>query len=97
MPVPRTCCRQRAGADLDVEPPFQRGVIGLRFGVAPGLRVLRLRARGIGRYPRGWSHGLGLGGVRKRVKQLGGEVEWREATPHGISCRVVIRELSARP
>ena len=51
---------------------------------------------GVGRSPRTWSHGLGLGGVRKRVKQLGGEVEWREAAPHGISCRVTIRELSAR-
>ena len=51
---------------------------------------------GIGRNPRAWSHGLGLGGVRKRVKQLGGEVEWREAAPHGISCRVIIRELSVR-
>jgi signal transduction histidine kinase len=51
---------------------------------------------GIGRNPRAWSHGLGLGGVRKRVKQLGGEVEWRELSPHGIGCRVIIRELSAR-
>ena len=51
---------------------------------------------GVGRNPRAWSHGLGLGGVRKRVKQLGGEVEWREVAPHGISCRVIIRELSAR-
>lgn len=50
---------------------------------------------GIGRNPRAWSHGLGLGGVRKRVKQLGGEVEWREVSPHGISCRVIIRDLSA--
>ena len=51
---------------------------------------------GIGRNPRAWSHGLGLGGVRKRVKQLGGEVEWREVSPHGIVCRVVIRDFSAR-
>ena len=51
---------------------------------------------GVGRNPRAWSHGLGLGGVRKRVKQLGGEVEWREVAPHGISCRVIIRDLSAR-
>lgn len=51
---------------------------------------------GLGRNPRAWSHGLGLGGVRKRVKQLGGEVEWREVAPHGISCRVIIRNLSAR-
>jgi signal transduction histidine kinase len=38
-----------------------------------------------------------LGGVRKRVKQLGGEVEWREVEPRGISCRVTIREWSERP
>jgi signal transduction histidine kinase len=51
---------------------------------------------GDGRNPRAWSHGLGLGGVRKRVKQLGGEVEWRELSPRGIGCRVTVRELSAR-
>jgi signal transduction histidine kinase len=51
---------------------------------------------GIGRNPRAWSHGLGLGGVRKRVKQLGGEVEWRELPHRGIGCRVTIREFSAR-
>ena len=51
---------------------------------------------GIGTNPSAWSHGLGLGGVRKRVKQLGGSVEWHEVAPHGISCRVVIRELSTR-
>jgi len=51
---------------------------------------------GVGQDPHAWSHGLGLGGVRKRVKQLGGEVEWREVQPQGIRCRVVIRDLSAR-
>jgi len=51
---------------------------------------------GVGRNPRAWSHGLGLGGVRKRVKQLGGEVEWRELSPRGIGCRVIIREFSGR-
>jgi len=45
---------------------------------------------GRGREPDRWSHGLGLGGVRKRVKQLGGEVEWREVRPSGIRCRVRI-------
>ena len=50
---------------------------------------------GVGHDPRSWSHGLGLGGVRKRVKQLGGQVEWREVAPHGICCRVVIRNISA--
>ncbi len=57
---------------------------------------LTITDNGIGRNPRAWSHGLGLGGVRKRVKQLGGDVEWREAGTQGISCRVTIRELSAR-
>ena len=57
---------------------------------------LTITDNGIGRNPRAWSHGLGLGGVRKRVKQLGGEVEWREAGARGISCRVTIRGLSAR-
>lgn len=50
---------------------------------------------GIGRNPQAWSHGLGLGGVRKRVKQLGGEVEWRELSPNGISCHVIIQDLSS--
>jgi signal transduction histidine kinase len=57
---------------------------------------LHVTDNGVGRNPRAWSHGLGLGGVRKRVKQLGGEVEWREVSPQGIGCRVTIRELSAR-
>ena len=57
---------------------------------------LTITDNGLGREPRSWSHGLGLGGVRKRVKQLGGEVEWREVRPRGIICRVVIRELSKR-
>ena len=55
---------------------------------------LTVTDNGCGRNPRAWAHGLGLGGVRKRVKQLGGEVEWREAQPCGIACHVIIRELS---
>jgi signal transduction histidine kinase len=51
---------------------------------------------GVGRNPRAWSHGLGLGGVRKRVKQLGGSVEWVEAEPRGIRCRVHLSDLSTR-
>jgi hypothetical protein len=37
-----------------------------------------------------------VGGVRKRVKQLGGDVEWREVPGGGISCRVCIRQLSEK-
>lgn len=49
---------------------------------------LTVRDDGCGRNPQAWAHGLGLGGVRKRVKQLGGEVDWREAEPTGIECTV---------
>ncbi len=70
--------------------------IDIHFSLCADRIDLTITDNGVGREPRNWSHGLGLGGVRKRVKQLGGEVEWREVTPHGISCRVVIRELSKR-
>ena len=51
---------------------------------------------GVGRNPRAWSHGLGLGGVRKRVKQLGGTVDWAEMAPRGIRCHVTLSDLSTR-
>ena len=70
--------------------------IEIHFSLDKDRIDLTITDNGLGREPRNWSHGLGLGGVRKRVKQLGGEVEWREVRPHGISCRVVIRELSKR-
>ncbi|AKJ28890.1 sensor histidine kinase [Caldimonas brevitalea] len=54
---------------------------------------LVVRDNGIGKNPASWSHGLGLGGIRKRVKQLGGEVEWREVMPQGIECRVFIAKF----
>jgi signal transduction histidine kinase len=58
----------------------------LRF--ADDALELNVRDDGNGRNPQSWAHGLGLGGIRKRIKLLGGEVEWREALPHGIECRV---------
>jgi signal transduction histidine kinase len=70
--------------------------VEVQFSLAGDRLDLSVVDNGVGRNPRAWSHGLGLGGVRKRVKQLGGEVEWRELSPHGIGCRVVIRELTAR-
>jgi len=50
---------------------------------------------GQGTDPAGWSHGLGLGGIRKRVKQLGGEVEWKPVAPRGIRCHVRIPTLTS--
>jgi len=56
---------------------------------------LTVTDNGLGRAPETWSHGLGLGGVRKRVKQLGGTVRWIDAEPKGISCEVVVENFSA--
>ena len=73
----------------------QAQALEIDFTLANDRIELVISDDGIGGDPRSWSHGLGLGGVRKRVKQLGGQVEWREMMPHGICCRVVIRNISA--
>jgi signal transduction histidine kinase len=64
---------------LQVDVRLERGVLNLIVS-----------DDGNGRQPATWSHGLGLGGVRKRVKQLGGEVHWLENEPRGICCRVTV-------
>lgn len=51
---------------------------------------------GQGGDPQAWKHGLGLGGVRKRVKQLGGEVAWRAGDDGGIVCEVRVAPFVAR-
>ena len=56
--------------------------------------TMNIRDDGAGRQPETWSHGLGLGGVRKRTKQLGGTVTWSEIDPMGIACEVVIETFS---
>ncbi len=67
---------------VDIDASLERGVL-----------TLTVTDNGGGRNPAAWSHGLGLGGVRKRVKQLGGSVQWCETPPRGIACRVVIPSL----
>jgi signal transduction histidine kinase len=47
------------------------------------------------RDPQAWAHGLGLGGVRKRARLLGGQVRWEERPGRGIVCRVHVPKLSA--
>lgn len=59
-----------------------------------GRLELTVSDDGRGGDPQAWTHGLGLGGVRKRVKQLGGTVEWRPQTPRGVICRVVVPRLT---
>jgi signal transduction histidine kinase len=58
---------------------------------------LRVADDGVGKAPEAWAHGLGLGGVRKRTKALGGEVLWRENIPRGIVCEVRVPAFGARP
>jgi signal transduction histidine kinase len=70
--------------------------VDIDFRLASDRLHLIVSDNGVGRDPKGWAHGLGLGGVRKRIKQLGGEVEWRDFYPHGISCSVTVRQFSAR-
>ena len=53
-----------------------------------GRLLLTVTDDGFGRQPQSWSHGLGLGGVRKRVKLLGGQVLWSEQGERGIRCEV---------
>ncbi len=71
---------------VDVDASLERGAL-----------TLSVTDNGVGRNPDAWSHGLGLGGVRKRVKQLGGEVQWREITSGGVACHVVIGGLGTHP
>jgi signal transduction histidine kinase len=70
---------------VDVTGRYERG----RFTLTVG-------DDGVGRDPQGWSHGLGLGGIRKRVKLLGGEVRWRDNVPRGVVCEIRVPELVER-
>jgi signal transduction histidine kinase len=64
--------------------------IEVRLRLQSARLTLRVADNGRGRAPQEWAHGLGLGGVRKRVKQLGGTVSWRENGPAGIVCEVIV-------
>jgi signal transduction histidine kinase len=65
-----------------------------RIDVSIHLRGRRLALKvsddGQGCDPQLWAHGLGLGGVRKRVKSLGGTVRWSGHQPRGIACEVLV-------
>lgn len=61
-----------------------------------GRFTLLVSDDGAGRRPETWAHGLGLGGIRKRVKLLGGEVHWRENDARGVRCEIHVPELGER-
>ena len=69
--------------------------VDIHFSLANDQLVLAVMDNGTGGAPQQWSPGLGLGGVRKRVRQLGGDVTWQQRSPQGIVCRVTIDRLSA--
>ena len=69
--------------------------VDIQIRLAKDRLDLTVQDNGTGRAPQQWSPGLGVGGVRKRVRQLGGEVTWEERTPQGIACNVTIDRLSA--
>jgi signal transduction histidine kinase len=62
----------------------------------PSGLLMTVSDDGVGRNPQSWSHGLGMGGVRKRVKLLGGDVSWRENEPLGIVCEARMPDFAVR-
>ena len=68
----------------------QASQVEIQARLERGQLSLQVVDDGIGRSPERWSHGLGLGGVRKRVKLLGGQVQWRERSGCGIRCEVQV-------
>jgi signal transduction histidine kinase len=69
--------------------------IDVNMVLQSGALALSVTDDGEGRAPEAWAHGLGLGGVRKRVKLLGGRVQWSERQPRGIGCEVQLPRFTA--
>lgn len=70
--------------------------VDVSFSLEGPELALQVADDGNGRNPQAWSHGLGLGGVRKRVKVLGGEVQWAENGERGIVCTVRVADFQGR-
>ncbi len=70
--------------------------VAVAFHIEQTLLTLSVSDDGGGREPEAWAHGLGLGGVRKRVKVLGGEVQWLENGERGIVCQVRVPGFQGR-
>jgi signal transduction histidine kinase len=59
-----------------------------------GAFYLTVSDDGRGTDPRLWAHGLGLGGIRKRVKTLNGDVTWLQQPTGGVRCEVKVSKLT---
>jgi signal transduction histidine kinase len=68
----------------------------VRIALEQDILTLVVADNGVGTDPSTWSHGLGLGGVRKRIKQLGGDVHWHPNLEGGVRCEVRVRHFSQR-
>ena len=55
-----------------------------------GVLKLTVTDNGVGGTPKDWSTGLGLGGIRKRVRMLGGTIAWQQNEPEGVRCDVSV-------
>jgi signal transduction histidine kinase len=55
-----------------------------------GVLALTVTDNGVGGTPKDWSTGLGLGGIRKRVRMLGGTIAWQQNEPEGVRCDVSV-------
>jgi signal transduction histidine kinase len=74
----------------------QASRVDVSLQLEDGTLTLSVADDGKGGDPQAWSHGLGLGGVRKRVRALGGSVTWKDNGGKGIHCEVTVPGLGER-
>ena len=68
----------------------------VRIALQQGDLEITVDDDGIGGAPDKWSHGLGLAGIRKRIKQLGGDVQWLASPRGGILAQVRVNGFAKR-
>ena len=69
----------------------------IRGELRDGTLHLSVADDGVGGTPQEWSTGLGLGGIRKRVRMLGGQIAWEANTPTGVRCEVSVPLMPTTP
>jgi signal transduction histidine kinase len=69
----------------------------IRGALHEGVLHLSVADDGVGGTPQEWSTGLGLGGIRKRVRMLGGQIAWEANSPRGVRCEVSVPLATSTP